>query len=73
MGGAQIYAQAMPLATDLRVYRSGAASGRRCFFPKVDEADWQEVGREACMSSKGTAYAFVQSIRAADIVMLIQT
>ena len=63
MGGAQIYSQAMPLATDLRVTEVGLHVAGDAFFPKVDEADWQEVGREACMSSKGTAYAFVHYLR----------
>ena len=63
MGGAQIYAQAMPLATDLRITEVKLQVAGDAFFPKVDEADWCEVAREPCMSSKGTAYAFVHYLR----------
>ena len=63
MGGAQIYAQAMPLATDLRITEVKLQVAGDAFFPKVDETDWCEVAREPCMSSKGTAYAFVHYLR----------
>lgn len=61
MGGAQIYAQALPLATDLRLTEVGLqVEGGDAFFPEFSAEEWQETEREAHVSAKGTAYAFVR-------------
>ncbi|MCP1660998.1 dihydrofolate reductase [Neisseria perflava] len=59
MGGAQIYAQALPLATDLRLTEVGLTVDGDAFFPEFSAAQWQETAREAHVSAKGIAYAFV--------------
>ena len=64
MGGAQIYAQAMPLATDLRITEVGLTVEGDAFFPEIDRMDWKEAERtERRVSSKGTVYAFVHYLK----------
>ncbi|PSJ79341.1 dihydrofolate reductase [Neisseria iguanae] len=60
MGGALIYAQALPLATDLRLTEVAlnVADGD-AFFPEFSADDWLETTREHHTSTKGIAYAFV--------------
>lgn len=41
MGGAQIYAQAMPLATDLRITRIHLDVAGDTFFPEISPREWQ--------------------------------
>lgn len=45
MGGAQIYAQALPLASRLYLTEVDVDVEGDAFFPQVDEAEWQEVRR----------------------------
>lgn len=60
MGGAQIYLQALPLATDLRLTEIDInVKGGDAFFPEFDADQWQENTRENHISNTGTAYAFV--------------
>ena len=59
MGGAQIYAQAMPLATDLRITEVDLHVAGDAFFPAIDAAQWRRCTHEAHQSSKGIDYAFV--------------
>ncbi|UOO81271.1 dihydrofolate reductase [Uruburuella testudinis] len=63
MGGAQIYAETMPLATDLRITEVKLMVPGDAFFPTITRDAWQEAGREAHISSNGTAYAFVHYVR----------
>lgn len=58
MGGAQIYAEALPLATDLRITEVDLSEGD-AYFPTVDANVWQEVARAAHVSAKDIAFAFV--------------
>lgn len=60
MGGAQIYAQALPLATDLRLTEVAlSVAGGDAFFPDFSPQQWQETAREHHTAANGTDYAFV--------------
>ncbi|UOO88439.1 dihydrofolate reductase [Vitreoscilla massiliensis] len=59
MGGAQIYAEAMPLATDLRITEVDLHVDGDAFFPALESTLWQEVERSSHVSAKGIGYAFV--------------
>lgn len=63
MGGAQIYEQALPIATDLRITEVQLQIEGDAFFPKFSNIDWQEVSRESHTSDKGINYAFVHYVR----------
>ncbi len=65
IGGAQIYAQAMAVATDLHVTQIDLSIEGDAFFPAIDPALWQEVSREAHVSDDGIAYAFIHYQRLA--------
>ncbi len=58
IGGAQIYAQALPLADELVVTEIDADIPGDAFAPAIG-ADWQEVAREPFNSSTGLRGAFV--------------
>jgi dihydrofolate reductase len=63
IGGAQIYAQALPLAhrvvvTEIELQVQGDA-----FAPELGSA-WREAGRESHISATGLAYSFVNYQRA---------
>ncbi|OAM26849.1 MULTISPECIES: dihydrofolate reductase [Eikenella] len=47
MGGAQIYTQALPLATDLRLTEVRLTIDGDAFFPALNAADWQEAERSS--------------------------
>ena len=64
MGGAQIYAQALPIATDLRLTEVGLDVDGDAFFPEFSTETWQEVSRENHVSAKGIEYAFVHYVKA---------
>ncbi|KQQ40388.1 diacylglycerol kinase [Duganella sp. Leaf126] len=60
IGGAEIYAQSMALATTLVVTEIGQTYDCDAFFPAIDAATWEECAREAHVSaSSGLPYAFV--------------
>lgn len=60
VGGAQIYAQAMPIAQRLVVTEIGAAFECDAFFPPIDPTQWKEVARESYHSATSNLdYAFV--------------
>ena len=59
MGGAQIYAEALPLASDLRITEVALEVDGDAYFPTVDPQLWHEVAREAHVSAKGIGFAFV--------------
>lgn len=46
MGGAEIYAQAMPLAHRLELTRVDQGVDGDAFFPPIDGQEWTEVARE---------------------------
>ncbi len=58
IGGAQIYAQSMALATRLIVTEIARDFTCDAFFPAIDPAKWQETAREAG-SQDGLDFAFV--------------
>ena len=58
IGGAQIYAQALPLADELVVTEIDADIPGDAFAPAIG-ADWQEVAREPFNTSTGLRGAFV--------------
>lgn len=59
MGGAEIYAQALPLATDLRLTEVGLQPEGDAFFPEFSAADWQQCSRQQHTAANGTTFAFV--------------
>ena len=60
IGGAQIYADALPLASRLIVTEIDADFACDAFFPAIDPAVWTELSREQHHSdSQGFDYAFV--------------
>lgn len=60
IGGAQIYAEALPLATRLIITEIGKRFDCDAFFPAIDPAQWKEVAREQYHSQQnGFDYAFV--------------
>jgi len=60
IGGSQIYAEALPLASKLVVTEIDADFECDAFFPAIDPAVWSEVSRDAQHSdSAGLRYAFV--------------
>lgn len=60
IGGAQIYADALPLAARLIVTEIDADFACDAFFPAINSAVWKEVSREPHQSAEqGFAYAFV--------------
>lgn len=59
IGGADIYAQAMPRADEVIVTEVDVAPEADAFFPPIDAADWQVCQREEGVSANGLGYAFV--------------
>ena len=60
IGGAQIYAEALPLAGRLLVTEIGKVFACDAFFPAIDRNVWQETAREAHRSEAGGFdFAFV--------------
>ncbi len=62
IGGAQIYAQAMPLAHQAVVTEIEADIEGDSFAPQFD-ADWRETARQSHVSSNGLHYSFVTRVR----------
>ena len=65
IGGAQIYAIALPFATDLRLTEIALNPAGDAYFPEFSRDKWREVAREAQVSERGLAYDFVHYQRAA--------
>ena len=60
IGGAQIYAEALPSTQRLIVTEIGKTFDCDAFFPQVDPAVWKEISRETHHSeANGFDYAFV--------------
>lgn len=57
IGGAQLYAQALPLADRVELTRVDVAPEGDAFFP-VLEAPWQRISRREGCSPSGLGYAF---------------
>lgn len=58
IGGAQIYAEALPLAQRLFLTEVDAEVEGDARFPDLDPAAWREVGREEHAADERHAYAF---------------
>ena len=56
IGGAQLYAQALPIASRLYLTKIDAAIDGDTFFPDVDWSAWQEVERERLPADARNAY-----------------
>ena len=63
IGGAQIYAQALPLAQKLVITEIDAAMEGDAFAPPLT-ADWHEASRERKLAANGLALDFVIYLRA---------
>lgn len=59
IGGAEIYAQTLPLAECLILTEIDLAPEGDAFFPEIPHREWQESGRRAAVSAEGTRIAFV--------------
>jgi dihydrofolate reductase len=68
-GGADTYAQAMPLAARLVVTYMHAAVDGDAFFPAIDRRVWREIARDEHEAATGddAAFAFVTYARAAPV------
>nr|WP_315239660.1 dihydrofolate reductase [uncultured Albidiferax sp.] len=62
IGGAEIYAQALPLAQSAVVTEIDAAFDGDAFAPRFGP-EWVETSREAHTSSAGLGYSFVHYLR----------
>jgi len=58
MGGAQIYALALPLAKRIEVTEIDRSYTGDAYAPTLD-SEWQEVGRSSHIAANGLRYAFV--------------
>jgi dihydrofolate reductase len=59
IGGAQLYWQALRLATRLYLTEVAASAEGDAFFPEFSAADWEEVSRTPAQATSGPAYSFV--------------
>ncbi len=59
IGGAQLYAEALPLVTELLLTEVDAELAGDAFFPAWDRAAFTEVERRSAVTADGVAYAFV--------------
>lgn len=57
IGGAQIYAAALPLASRLYVTEVHAAVAGDTWFPPVNPAEWREIAREEYAATDDSLYA----------------
>lgn len=60
IGGAQIYAQALPRADRILLTEVDLEPAGDATMPAPDPAHWQEVSREQAVSANGIGYAFVE-------------
>lgn len=58
IGGAELYAQALPLAERLYLTEVDAAPAGDAYFPAIDPADWRETAREPHAADARHAHAF---------------
>ncbi len=59
IGGADLYAQALPLAERLMLTEIELEPQGDVFFPPFSRQDWRETSRQPGVSADGTHYAFV--------------
>lgn len=63
IGGAELYRQALPLAQRLYLTRIEQDYEGDAWFPEYEVTEWKEIARQACTSSTGLEYSFVDYIR----------
>ncbi|MBL8489362.1 MAG: dihydrofolate reductase [Rhodocyclaceae bacterium] len=63
IGGANLYAQALPLVDRLELTEIDADVPGDAFFPAFDRDAWRETAREAHRSAGGLDFAFVTLVR----------
>ena len=59
IGGAQLYAQAMPMAQQLVITEIDADYAGDAFAPSINTAEWTETHRTTHTSAQGLAYSLV--------------
>ena len=59
IGGAAVYASALPLADELALTEIDADVEGDTFFPEFEPTDFEEVAREPHVAPDGTPFAFV--------------
>ena len=64
IGGAEIYAQALPIADRLQLTEIDAAFDGDTAFPSWDRSQWRETSRSPQVSAAGLGHAFVTYDRA---------
>lgn len=63
MGGAQLYALALPRADELVLTEIDADLDGDVFFPAFDRSQWTEIERQSARTDQGVHYAFVTYLR----------
>ena len=63
IGGAELYAAALPLADRLQLTEIDAAYEGDTWFPAIDKSVWRESAREAHRDEAGLGYAFVTYLK----------
>ena len=63
IGGAELYAEALPLADELLLTEIEAEVEGDVFFPSWDRAAFEEQSREKHVSETGTPFSFVTYVR----------
>ncbi len=66
IGGANVYKQAIHLATDLYLTEVDAQVEGDTFFPEFDLNEWQAVSKEERLAKNGTRFAFMHYQRQMD-------
>jgi dihydrofolate reductase len=59
IGGAEIYAAFLPLATRIHLTEIGADIAGDAFMPDFNPREWREIAREAHTTPEGLPYAYV--------------
>ncbi len=59
IGGAALYAQALPLAQQMILTEVDLAPEADAFFPEFSSREWRETQRQPGQSANGLAFAFV--------------
>jgi dihydrofolate reductase len=63
VGGAEIFRQALPLATRIALTEVHAAAKGDAHFPTLDRAQWRETAREEHATADGLRYSYVTLVR----------
>ena len=63
IGGAQVYASALPLADRIVMTEVELTPPGDVFFPKPDPTDWQELARVPATSVNGTRFSIITYAR----------